>query len=114
MGKRARIVINAGPQVGYNIGEKVIEKILVMSPGETSEEFMQNSQYYDQKIQHFFDYGITAGLGFELRTGIGSFILDGRYYFGLSDVFSNKKSDVFQSSSNQVIGVKMTYLFRTK
>jgi hypothetical protein len=50
-------------------------------------------------------------MGFELRTGIGSFILDGRFYFGLSDMFRNTRSNYFQSSANQVIGIKASYLF---
>jgi hypothetical protein len=52
-------------------------------------------------------------MGFELRTGIGNFILDGRYYFGLSDIYNNAKADDFQASSNQVIGVKLTYFFNS-
>ena len=106
MGKRARLVFNAGPQLGYNIGEKILEKKIVSDPEDTSEY-----DYYDTKIQKPFDYGIIGGMGLELRTGIGCFILDGRYYFGLSDIFNNKRSDRFQSSSNQVIGAKLTYLF---
>ncbi|MDR2086259.1 MAG: PorT family protein [Dysgonamonadaceae bacterium] len=109
LGKRVRLIFNAGPQIGYNIGEKTLEKVLVPPADELDEDL--HKRYYNQKIQHRFDYGITGGLGFELRTGAGNFILDGRYYFGLSDVFGSKKSDLFQASANQVIGVKITYLF---
>jgi hypothetical protein len=59
-----------------------------------------------------FDYGITGGMGFELRTGIGSFIVEGRYYFGLSDLLGNSMEDFFQSSHNQIIGLKLTYLIK--
>jgi hypothetical protein len=111
LGKRVRLIFTAGPQIGYNIGEKELER-------EISEADKENERklngYYNQKIQRPFDYGITGGMGLELRTGIGHFILDGRYYFGLSDVFNNKRSDYFQSSANQVIGVKLTYLFEVK
>ncbi|MDR2804338.1 MAG: PorT family protein, partial [Dysgonamonadaceae bacterium] len=69
-------------------------------------------RYYDDDytVRRKFDYGIAGGMGLEIRTGIGNFILEGRYYYGLSDVFNNSRADVFQSSHNQVIGIKLTYL----
>jgi hypothetical protein len=108
LGKRVRLVFNFGPQIGYNIGEKELEKVINTTPEETEEYF----GYYDQKVQRAFDYGIVGGGGLEIRTGIGLFVLEGRYYFGLSDVFSNTRSDYFQSSAHQVIGVKLTYLLK--
>lgn len=104
LGKRVRLIVNLGPQIAYNIGDKVTE--IEIAPG-SSEKY-----YYDMSIKKKFDYGIKGGLGFELRTGIGSFIVEGRYYFGLSDIYNNSKSDVFQASSHQVIGINLTYLFR--
>jgi hypothetical protein len=113
LGKRVRLIFLAGPQIGYNIGEKTLEKEIVKSPNETEEQYQRKvNEYYNQKIQRPIDYGITGGMGFELRTGIGNFILDGRYYFGLSDIFNNARSNYFQSSANQVISIKLSYLFR--
>ncbi|GHS96633.1 hypothetical protein FACS189421_02040 [Bacteroidia bacterium] len=106
LGKRARFVFNAGPQISYNIGEKELEEEIVTPPN--SDPFIP--LYYDQKVQRKFDYGLTGGLGIEIRTGIGNFILEGRYYYGLSDIFHNRRIDTFQSSHNQVIGVKLAYL----
>jgi hypothetical protein len=103
MGKRARVIFNIGPQIGYNIGEK-IQEMLALDP--------ETATYYGLKVQQKFDYGLKGSIGFEFRTGIGSFILDGRYYFGLSDIYHNSRADIFQSSSNQVIGVNLSYLFR--
>ncbi|GHU62706.1 hypothetical protein FACS1894123_04120 [Bacteroidia bacterium] len=103
MGSRARFFANVGPQIGYNIGDKIQEKI-VFDP--------ENATYYNLKVQQKFDYGLKGAIGLEFRTGIGSFILDGRYYFGLSDIYHNTRADIFQSSSNQVIGVNLSYLLR--
>lgn len=107
MGKWMRFFVNLGPQIGFNIGDSVLEKEIVTSSEETSD-------HYDLPVDKKFDYGIKAGIGFEIRTGIGSFIVDGRYYFGLSDTFGNTKEDYFQASSHQALGVNLTYLFRLK
>ncbi|MDR2622154.1 MAG: PorT family protein [Dysgonamonadaceae bacterium] len=108
MGKNARLIINAGPQFRYNIGEDVKKKII--------NDENTNWLYYDKeyKVTHQFDYGLKGALGVEIRTGIGSFILSGSYYFGLADVFNNTRADVFQASSNQIIGINLTYLVRVK
>jgi len=111
LGKRARIVANLGAQIGYNTGEKVLEKELVIPP---YDEDPYVPDYYDDAytVQRKFDYGIAGGLGLEIRTGIGNFILDGRYYYGLSDIFDNSRSDVFLNSHNQVITIKLSYLVK--
>ena len=56
-------------------------------------------------VENKFDYGITAGLGVELRTKVGHFQVEGRYYYGLSDFYHSTKKDYF------AIGIKMAYLF---
>ena len=65
---------------------------------------------YGMSIERKFDYGITGGAGIELNTRIGHFMLEGRYYYGLSDIFDNSKTDVFARSNNGTIVVKLTYL----
>lgn len=105
MSRYTRMVFNLGPQVGYLLSEKELKREVV--EGNTID-----IAYYDTKVQNKFDYGIVAGMGLEVRSGIGSFILDGRYYFGLANIFNNKRADRFQGSSNQVISIKLTYLFR--
>jgi hypothetical protein len=106
LGKRMRFIFNLGPQIGFFLKEKDLEKNIVQTDS--------TANYYDYPIQHRFDYGLKGTLGFEFRTKAGSFILDGRYYFGLSDIFNNKRADPFQASNNQVIGANLTYLFRVK
>ncbi|MDR0427765.1 MAG: PorT family protein [Dysgonamonadaceae bacterium] len=115
MGKRVRGVFNLGPQIGYAVGEKLVERVLYAEPaGYSNAESLYASgnvpDYYFRDIQRKFDYGIIGGGGIELKTGIGRFVLEGRYYFGLSDVFNNARTDYFQASANQVISIKLTYL----
>ena len=109
LGKQARILLNMGPQISYNVGEKVVEKEIITPPNGT-EPFIP--RYYDEdfRVQQKFEYGIAGGLGLEIRTEIGNFILEGRYYYGLSDIFNNTRADVLQNSHNQVIAIKLSYL----
>jgi hypothetical protein len=69
-------------------------------------------------VQRKIDYGISAGAGLELSLKhVGHFMLEGRYYYGLGDIFKNSKRDYFGRSNLNVITVKLTYLFditRTK
>lgn len=99
-----------GPQIGFCLGDK--DK----RGGEWSENTLQHrpnliTQQYDLPIQNKFEYGITGGLGIEVSTGIGHFMAEGRYYFGLSDIFKNGKSDRFGRSAHGAIVAKITYLF---
>jgi len=113
LGKRVRLVFDAGPQVCYYIGEKNIEYDIKDNKLDPENNPQQTVSYYDTHVQHPFDYGLKGVLGLEFRTKAGSFILDGRYYYGLSDIFSNQKQnhDWFQASHNQVIGLNLSYLF---
>lgn len=63
-------------------------------------------------IQRKFDYGIVGGLGLEYsHPKVGHFIIEGRYYYGLGDIFNNSKRDYFGRSNLNNIVVKLTYLF---
>ena len=105
LGKRVRLIFNLGPQIGYYLSSKEIDKEIIKIP---------EPDYYDHAVRHSFDYGLKGATGLEFRTNAGSFILDGRYYYGLSDIFDSAKGEPFQASHNQVIGVNLTYLFRMK
>lgn len=109
-GEKVRFFINLGPRISFLLSEKetLNDNLLKrLASGEMSSG-EETAQYF-KKADSKFDYGILVGLGVEFRTGIGHFSLEGRYNFGLSDFYSNKKSDAFQQSANRVIGVKLNY-----
>ena len=66
---------------------------------------------YGKAVENKLDYGITGGLGVELLTSIGHFLVEGRYYYGLSDIYGNSKKDDFSRSGLSTIYGKITYLF---
>lgn len=114
--------VQAGPQVGFFLNEKTQMNfpwdsrtpVYTDGTGRTSSVIAQDTMSVQRKI----DYGISAGAGLELSLKhVGHFLLEGRYYYGLGDIFRNSKRDYFGRSNLNVITVKLTYLFdvtRTK
>ena len=113
LGKRVRFIFNAGPQVCYYIKEKNLEYNINNNKLDATNNPNQTVSYYDTPVQHPFDYGLKGVLGLEFRTKAGFFILDGSYYYGLSDIFNSqmRQNAWFQASNNQVIGLNLSYLF---
>jgi len=99
LGKHARLIFNLGPQIAYQLREKELER-----------DIISDDTYYDLPVQHRFDYGIAGGGGLEIRSGIGNFLMEGRYYYGLSDIFNSSRGNHFQASHNQVISLRISYL----
>jgi len=106
-GKRARFFINLGPKIGYMLSESTSQNL----NGVELEGWV--NQQHDMPVKHKLAWGLCGGPGFELRTGVGTFSLEGRYYYALGDLFSNSKGDSknFAKSSSQVLSVKLAYLF---
>ena len=70
---------------------------------------------HELKVERKFEYGITGGLGMDISTKKGHhFIVEGRYFYGLSDMFGNSKKDPFARSANGTITAKVSYLFDIK
>ncbi|MGN0233312.1 MAG: porin family protein [Bacteroidaceae bacterium] len=107
----AKGFILLGPQISFCINEK--EK----KGGEWSDENLskrpnQIIEQYSLNVQKKFEYGLTGGAGLDLSTRSGHhFLLEGRYYYALSDIFKNSKKDPFGRSANGAIIIKASYLF---
>ena len=97
-----------GPQIGFCLGEKEHYS----NPWDGTRRPNNITQQYRRKVENIFDYGITAGAGVEISARhVGHFQLEGRYYYGLADIFNNSKRDPFGRSANGAIVIKATYLF---
>ncbi len=100
-----KFFVNLGPQFGYFLSDK--EKM--SDNWDTS--YRNITEQYGKQVENKFDYGIVGGLGVEVSTGVGHFLLEGRYYYGLADFYKNSKKDYFERSAHNIISVRMTYLF---
>jgi len=105
--KGLQFFLNAGPQANIYLSDKEEkgggEWDISNRPNDVTEQ-------YGKAVDNKFDYGIVMGIGFELTTKLGHFTLEGRYYYGLGDVFGATKKDYFSRSGNSSTIVKFSYL----
>ena len=101
----------AGPQIGFYLDESTKSNVVIgkkTANTRASQVVAQDSM----AIQNKFDYGIAVGAGIEFSLPkMGHFMLEGRYYYGLGNIFKNSKSDYFGKSNYGQIVIKATYLF---
>ena len=110
-----------GPQLGYYLDEKTEANFDLDHPNTADRVSHVSgpdigtthfSNMYHMPIENKLDYGIAAGLGVELSMRhVGHIMLEGRYYFGLANIYGNTKRDYFAKSNYQNIVMKATYLF---
>ena len=103
--------VNIGPQFGVYLSEGSTANYDVVRPNmddRVSPVIAQDTM----KVENKFDYGIAGGLGLEFsHRKLGHFMLEGRYYFGLGNIYGDSKRDYFARSNYGNIVVKLTYLF---
>ena len=107
-----------GPQLGVFLNESTKTNFTIGEP--TQNARVSNVVAQDtMAVEKKFDYGVAVGAGLEFsHPKVGHFLLEGRYYYGLGNIYGNSKSDYFSGKSNfgQIV-IKATYLFdliRTK
>ena len=122
-----------GPQLGVCIGESTETNFDVhdpaFNPAIANGRFGPAYQYSSKRASHVVaqdtmaienkvDYGIALGAGLEWSNRhLGHFIIEGRYYYGLGNIYGATKRDYFARSNFGNIVIKFTYLFdiiRTK
>lgn len=111
--KGFQFFFQVGPQVGFFLNDKITSNFNYDERNTSDRVGVQRDAVQDTlAIKNKFDYGISGGLGLEFsHPKVGHFLLEGRYYYGLGDIYGNSKRDYFGRSNNSSIVVKLTYLF---
>ena len=108
---------NLRPQIGIYLNESNTTNFDKTTPTENDRVSNITAQY-DMPVEKKLDYGIAAGAGMEYSIPkVGHFLLEGRYYYGLGNIYGSSKKDYFGKSNFGQIVVKAYYLFditRTK
>ena len=99
-----------GPQMGIFLNEKTNKNFNINernAPARTSQIIAQDTMAVENKLE----YGIAGGVGLEFsHRKLGHFLLEGRYYYGLGDLYGNSKKDYFGRSNLTNVVVKLTYM----
>lgn len=112
--KGLNFFFQAGPQFGLFLGESYEANFDISQPN-LNERSNKTDRQYSMDVERTFDYGIAGGLGLEYSIPhLGHFLLEGRYYYGLGNIYNSSKRDFFGTSNHNAIAVKMTYLFDIK
>lgn len=115
--RRFKTFINLGPVFGYMIGDRITANFDYKNLGSVTDwpERRRQTEQLGMAVKNKFDYGITGGLGFEFYVSPrNSVTLEGRYYFGLGNIFPSSKADVFSASRCTSIDVAVGYKFRLR
>lgn len=113
--KKVKGFFNLGPEAGFMIGDKVtanfdyknLDAIPDFPKGTRTNEQMK------MEVENKFDYGIAGGAGVEFFFNRrNSLLLEGRYYFGIGNIFKDSKRDFFAASRGSSIEISLAYFFR--
>ena len=112
--KGVQFFVQAGPQFGYFLSEKT-KMNFELEKRNTSDRVNQVIEQDTMAVENKFDYGIAGGVGVEFsHPSVGHFILEGRYYYGLGNIYGDTKKDFFASSNMGSIMIKLSWLFDIK
>ena len=115
--RRIKGFFNLGPELNVMLGDGISSNF-AYNEAESLQYFHENTRHIEQlsmKVNNRFDYGICGGAGMEVNLNTKhSLLLEGRFYYGLADVFPNHKTDIFSSSNSMSIMVTLGYFYRIK
>ena len=112
--------LNLGPQIGFAISDKYTKNYdrpftMENYPDKYSSSVGRVSKTVAQEtmpVENKFDYGIAVGAGIEAHFNhVGRFFLEGRYYYGLGNIYGDSKRDEFGVSNNSSIFIKLGYFY---
>lgn len=105
--------INLGPQFGIYLSDSASKNY--DEPNLNDDDTGRSNTVVAQEtmpIEKKLDYGIALGGGLEYaHRRLGRFELEGRYYYGLGNIYGSSKRDYFGKSNFGNIIIKATYLF---
>jgi len=115
--QRIKGFFNLGPELNVMLGDGISSNFAYQEAADM-DYFVHDTRHIEQltmNINNRLDYGICAGAGLELNLNRRhSLLLEGRFYYGLTDVFPNHKTDIFAGSNSMTVSVTIGYFYRLK
>lgn len=111
-GNRVKGFFNLGPELNVMLADGVSSNFDYRGAADM-EYFRNDPRHIEQMtmdVNNRLDYGICIGAGMEINLNVKhSLLLEGRFYYGLTDVFPNHKTDVFSASNPMSVMVTLGY-----
>lgn len=114
--KTFRGFVNLGPSVGYMIQDKSTANFDYKDLGAVKGyPSGRRNEQLTLPVHNKLDYGIIGGVGMEFRARRKhSFLIEGRFYYGIANVFSSRRGDTFGASRTMSLELTAGYMFRLK
>lgn len=127
--KGLNVFVNLGPQIGFFTGESTKKNYDIpytkanTEKGAFAEEGITTFSSHNGRIsiveaqekmpvEKKIDYGITLGAGVEATFNhVGRFDLEGRFYYGLGNIYGDSKKDYFGASNHTTVYIKLSYFY---
>ncbi len=101
---KVKLFLNIGPKIGYQFASAATQ----LGEGFTETQLKR----YAMEIKRRFEWGLAVGPGLSFDAGkLGLLELEGRFFYGFSDIFPNRQQDFYKQSSEMVYTLKLNYLF---
>ena len=102
--RRLRFIVNMGPEIRVMTKYGDVKwNVPVDDIRRTA--FQEGDDRFGNEHRDI-DYGLTGGGGFDLRIGkMVHALIECRYSYGFGDLYNNNKSNLFQRSNNQMLGL---------
>lgn len=112
---RCKFFFNLGPQFGYMVSNSISANFDYTDPAAAGIASTRRVNQMKMEVEHKFDYGIAAGFGVEWWAAPRhSVYVEGRFYYGLGNIYNSSKADEFSASRSMSIYVTAGYNFRLK
>lgn len=109
--------VNLGPEISYMLTSSINADFDYTDINSVTGYPMgyRVNQQLAMDIQNRFDYGISGGIGMEyVAKRRHSIIIEGRFYYGLGNIFHATKKDYFSASRGMSIEITAAYMFRLR
>lgn len=107
-GQRARCYAFIAPSVGYAMKQFTVEKIGDGDKSKSDVDFVDTEDIKSQR----WEFSAVGGIGASFKAGVGSFVIDARYSFGLTDntKFKTSKPDDWSKTTNRGCTLSVGYM----
>ncbi len=116
-GNRNKFIFNAGPEIGFNLGESTKSNFDYNNPTSVTDfpSSTHSTAQYQLAADKGVDFGISAGFGTELGiTPKNALSLEIRCYYGLTNVVTAGRQEKFKGANTLSFSASVGYWLRLK